>query len=320
MMNNVTDDTTMRKKKGFIPVMLTPFRDTGEVDYDALTEITEFYLASGAVGLFANCLSSEMYDLTPEERLGITRHVVQTAGGKVPVVATGSFGKSLPEMADFVKRIYDTGVEAVILITSLLAAESDSDDVLEANTFRLMEMTDQIPLGFYECPLPYKRILKPELLKRFLGSNRVIYHKDTCLDIELVREKIAASRGFHFGLYDAYLVHAVESLRAGSQGLSCIQGNFFPEVIVWVCENYDDPALKEQVEKVQRFLTDNMDVMHAVYPPVAKYFLRKRGIGLSTFCRSTKATMDSSVEHDVLRLFEDCKLLKDEVNIPDQAR
>ncbi len=316
-MLNVSEQTMMKTKKGFIPVMLTPFRDSGEVDYDALTEITEFYLASGAAGLFANCLSSEMYDLTPEERVAITRHVVRIADGKVPVVATGSFGQSLPEMADFVKKIHDTGVEAVILITSLLAAKDDPDDVLEANTFRLMELTGEIPLGFYECPLPYKRILKPELLKRFLESNRVIYHKDTCLDIELVREKIAASRGFHFGLYDAYLVHAVESLRAGAQGLSCIQGNFFPEVIVWVCQNYDDPELKEQVERVQGFLTRNMDVMHAVYPPVAKYYLQKRGIRLSTFCRTTKATIDSPVQHDIERLFKDCKVLKEELSIQD---
>ncbi len=35
-----------------------------------------------------------------------------------------------------------------------------------------------------------------------------------------------------FGLYDAYMVHAIESLKAGSAGLSCIQGNFFPELIL----------------------------------------------------------------------------------------
>lgn len=307
------------KKKGFIPVMLTPFRETGQIDYDALTEITEFYLASGAVGLFANCLSSEMYNLIPEERLAITRHVVRVANGRAPVVAAGSFGHSLPEMADFVKKIHDTGVEAVILITSVMVNEEDSDNMLEQNVFRLMELTGDIPLGFYECPLPYKRILKANQLKRFLESNRIIYHKDTCLDINLVKEKLAAARGFNFGLYDAYLVHAVESLRAGSHGLSCIQGNFFPEVIVWVCENYENPALKEQVQRVQRFLADNMDVMHAAYPPVAKYFLQKRGIGLSTFCRSTKAVVDSSVKRGMETLFHDCKVLKDEVNIRDHV-
>jgi 4-hydroxy-tetrahydrodipicolinate synthase len=55
-------------QKGFIPVMLTPFKNNGAIDYDALTKLTEFYLEAGAAGLFANCLSSEMYELEPDER------------------------------------------------------------------------------------------------------------------------------------------------------------------------------------------------------------------------------------------------------------
>jgi 4-hydroxy-tetrahydrodipicolinate synthase len=43
-----------------------------------------------------------------------------------------------------------------------------------------------------------------------------------------------------FGLYDAYAVNAVASLKAGAAGLSCIQGNFFPELIVWLCDHFDD--------------------------------------------------------------------------------
>ena len=55
--------------KGFIPVMLTPFSSNGSIDYAALTQLTEVYLQAGAAGLFANCLSSEMFELTDIERL-----------------------------------------------------------------------------------------------------------------------------------------------------------------------------------------------------------------------------------------------------------
>ncbi len=72
--------------------------------------------------------------------------------------------------------------------------------------------------------------------------------------------------------------HAVKSLQAGSAGLSCIQGNFFPELIVWLCDNYADESMADEVNRVQQFLIDNMDVMHNVYPIVAKYWLTKRGL------------------------------------------
>lgn len=302
-------------KKGFIPVMLTPYLTTGEIDYDGLSRITEFYLESGSVGLFANCLSSEMYDLTPEERLSSTRYVVRAVNGKVPVVATGNFGSSLQEQADFVNRMGDAGVAAVILVTGLLAGKDEPDDVFMENTFTLMHLTPGVPLGFYECPLPYKRILKASQLKLLLETKRVIYHKDTCLDIHQVREKIAVANGYDFALYDAYLGHAVASLSAGSDGLSCIQGNFFPEVIVWLCEHYSDPDFGGAVDAVQQFLIMNMDVMHAVYPPVAKYYLQKRGMKISTYCRNTKEVVDATVRRSIDILFEDCRKLREEIGI-----
>src|SRR5690606_25577339 len=147
----------IRKPKGFVPVMLTPFKDNGDIDFDALTALTEFYLAAGATGLFANCQSSEMFELSTEERLAITGHVVKVVNGAVPVVAAGTFGRDINDHVDFIKRISDLGVEAVILITGLLAEEDDSDEIFENHVFELIERTGSIPLGFYECPEPYKR-------------------------------------------------------------------------------------------------------------------------------------------------------------------
>src|SRR5690606_3664686 len=164
----------IEKTKGFVPVMLTPFKDNGAIDFDSLTALTEFYLAAGATGLFANCQSSEMFELTSDERLAITNHVVKVANGTVPVVAAGTFGRDIDEHVDFVKRIGDLGVEAVILITGLLAGEGESDEVLENHVFQLIERTGNIPLGFYECPEPYKRVFSADLLGKFVDTGRVI--------------------------------------------------------------------------------------------------------------------------------------------------
>ena len=41
----------------FIPVMLTPFKENGEIDLDGLKRLTEFYIKAGSKGLFAKCQS-----------------------------------------------------------------------------------------------------------------------------------------------------------------------------------------------------------------------------------------------------------------------
>lgn len=302
-------------QKGFIPVMLTPFTDTGAVDYDTLTRLTEFYLQAGAAGLFANCLSSEMFELTEAERLQVIEHVIKVVNGAVPVVATGTFGGPIAQQADFVKQVHDKGTEAVILITGLLAQETDADAVFNERVFQLLDQTGSIPVGFYECPVPYKRLISPEQLQLFVNTGRVIYHKDTSLDLTQINEKLRLASRPGFGLYDAYMVHAVDSLKAGSAGLSCIQGNYFPELIVWLCDHYNDTDRQAEVAEVQQFLIDNMDVMHNVYPTVAKYFLQLRNFPISTFTRRAVGTFTPAIASQVDALYRKYSRLQEKLSI-----
>ena len=279
--------------------MLSPFTDQGAIDFPALAALTEYYLEAGAAGLFANCLSSEMFELTETERLQAIRLVVKVANGRVPVVATGTFGGTLETQAGFVRQVADCGVQAVIGITGLLAGAEESEAVFAERAFRLLDLTPGVPFGFYECPVPYKRLITPELLGQLVATGRVVYHKDTCLDIRQVREKLRLAGKPGFGLYDAYMVHAVESLRAGSAGLSCIQGNFFPELVVWLCDHYYREDLQEEVSRVQAFFTDHMEVMHTVYPLVAKYFLQQRGLGITTFTRRDVGVFSPEIKRNI---------------------
>ncbi|RKX37217.1 MAG: dihydrodipicolinate synthase family protein, partial [Verrucomicrobia bacterium] len=76
------------------PVMLTPFDEAKEIDWNSLDSLVDWYLEAGAGGLFSVCLSGEMHDLTNDERIGIAAHVVSRVNGKIPVIASGTFGNT----------------------------------------------------------------------------------------------------------------------------------------------------------------------------------------------------------------------------------
>lgn len=275
-------------EKKFVPVMITPFNLKARVDFDAVSRLVDFYLAAGVKGFFANCLSSEMYSITEDERLELTQHIVKYVKGRVPVVATGSFGLTIEEKAEFTKRIYNTGVDAVILITGHYANVEDSDDVLLKNFEKMLRLTGNIPLGLYECPAPYKRVLSADVFRKLLETDRFIYHKDTSIDVEKVKAKLAVipSDNYRFEFYDAHTPNAIYSVRAGAKGMSAIAGNFYPEILVWLCDNAANPERKEDVEWLQSELSRVDPFIHQAYPLSAKYFLRKRGLPVRTISRA----------------------------------
>src|ERR1700681_4879679 len=161
--------------KKFVPVMITPFDLKAKVDLDAVTRLIDFYLAAGVKGFFANCLSSEMFSISEDERLELTKHIVDYVKGAAPVVATGSFGVTIEDKAEFTSRIYDTGIDAAIMITGHFANVEDNNDVLLRNFEKMFSLTGNIPLGMYECPAPYKRIISAETFKSLLSANRLVY-------------------------------------------------------------------------------------------------------------------------------------------------
>lgn len=293
----------MKLPEGFIPVMLTPFTADLHVDYSCLRQLTEFYLEAGAVGLFANCLSSEMYELNDEERLGIIDSVVKQTAGRVPVVATGTFGGSIEEMADFSKKVYALGVDAVIVLNNQFVSETASDDAFLERIHAWLDLTPEIPFGIYECPVPYKRLVSMPVLEDLLATGRLCYHKDTSLNIDDVKAKIKAGSKQVFGLYDAYIEHAKESLIAGSKGLSCIQGNYFPDLIVELCRN------PSKSQAIQDFMSRHMMLMHEAYPTSAKYVLKEMGFPIELATRRKVGALQADQKNGLSQLIKERKSL-----------
>ena len=110
MNRNVQPDSTEGKTTKMIhdfadgvwPVMITAFTRNKQIDWDGMDRLTDWYIDSGIAGLFAVCGSSEMRELTSEERLALATRVVKRVNGRIQVVATGTFGGAVEEQAAFV--------------------------------------------------------------------------------------------------------------------------------------------------------------------------------------------------------------------------
>ncbi len=77
------------------------------------------------------------------------------------------------------------------------------------------------------------------------------------------------------------------SLQMGAKGMSSISGNFYPEILVWMVNNANNPDKQEEVKWLQTEISRVDPVIHIAYPMSAKYFLQKRGLPVRTISRAT---------------------------------
>ena len=261
---------------GVYPVMLTPFTENNEVDYEALGKLVDWYIEKGVNGLFADCQSSEMFFLSLEERVKIGEFVKKHADGRVPVVTSGHISDSLEDQAKELTALAGTGADAVILLTNRLAKENESDEVWLENLKKLLEMIPKdVPLGFYECPYPYKRIISPELLKWCADTGRFYFIKDTSCDIENMKAKLEVIKGTNLKLFNANTSTLLETLELGASGYSGVMANFHPELYVKLCNIYKENPSKAR--KIADFLTVASLIERQVYPVNAKFYQKSIG-------------------------------------------
>ena len=294
-------------------VMITPFTTDLQIDYPALKKLIRWYERAGIQGFFANCASSEMYDLTPEERLKLTRFVVKNS--KVPVVSTGTFSENVEENADFIRKIYKTGVDGVVIITSVIVGKDASESEFAKTLFEIVDRTSDIPLGIYECPSPYKRLVSPELLNKIAETDRFVYLKDTSCDAHIVREKIEACKGTRLGLYNAHTPDVLDTMHHHGAGTSTIASNFYPELYAYICKYANNDDYRDQVDLVNDFILQNEKVIGNKYRISAKYFMKIRGLPLNINSRNFKRDLNAEDKKQLEKLWDDLQNLAAEVDI-----
>ncbi|GFZ96637.1 dihydrodipicolinate synthase family protein [Paenibacillus marchantiophytorum] len=270
---------------GVWPTMITPFTESNEIDYAALERLINWYIGHGVDGLFAVCQSSEMFFLSLEERVQLARFVKEKAAGRVPVIASGHIADSYEDQAQELKAMADTGIDALVLITNRLALEGEMDDTWKLNLDNLLkEIPQELPLGFYECPSPYKRIISPEALKWCAETGRFLFLKDTSCDTHNMKMKLEAVQGTGLHIYNANTATLLETLKLGVTGYSGVMANFHPELYVWLMKYGEEKP--EEAENLISFLSMASLIEKQLYPVNAKYYLMLEGVLTNYHCRS----------------------------------
>lgn len=296
---------------GVYPTMLTPYNEDGSVDYSAIAAMTEWYIAEGSAGIFANCLSSEINQLDLDERDRILGVVMETINGRVPVVASGMTASDPDKQIDELKRMASHGISAVVLIVSRMIAENESEDVLKERTKAVMEALPDCDFGLYECPFPYQRHLSPEFLNWCAETDRFVFFKDTSCRIADIKVKLDAIRGSRLQMYNANSATLLESLQHGASGLSGVMANIHPRWYSMLIKAYFDGDIA-YAQKIQNIVGAMSIFQYQKYQLNAKYYAGLIGLPIKTVqCRNFPGVvLSESNEREIEQFYELSKYIE----------
>ena len=300
----------MEIKNGIYPTMLVAYKESGEIDYDAMGELIEWYIKEGVHGIFALCQSTEIVYLSIEERLKLGKFVMEKVDGRVPVVMSGMTADTLEGQIEEAKLIAALKPDALVLLSNRI----DNDEhytLTEKVKLILKELPEDMPLGIYEIPVPYKRLITDEELEFMAKSGRFAFIKDTCCDIDLMRRRAEIVKGCNFGLFNANAATVLDTFRIGYAGFSGIMANIHPALYVWLFENQNDP----KADRILQYIAMTSVIEARCYPVIAKRYLREYvGLPITDVCRSMKDTNVPAVTYELRAVHELTKEAKNIIN------
>ncbi len=272
---------------GVYPTMITPYQKDLQVDYGVFPELMRWYEDRKVTGVFAICQSSEIFYLSFEERLQILKAIMKTRKPGTVVVASGHTSYDPATQIKEAQAFIAEGIDAYVFITNRFADKSEDDDTFLRRVDHVTRELPDVPLGFYECPHPYNRLLSPAVLKQLVNVANFAFLKDTCCDLDAIKAKLEITKDTGFKIFNANSAQLLESLRLGAAGFSGVMGNFHPQLYTKLCECWqEDPALAERIQDfcgLSSMATGN-------YPVTAKYSIALDGVPMTWLSRSGDAS------------------------------
>ena len=259
--------------KGSIPPLVTPFR-SGAVDYDAYANLVQFQIQNGSHGILVNGTTAEPSTLSVEERNRLVNIAVQTAAGRVPVVAaTGS--QSLQETRELTEHAAKAGADALLIVTPYYIRPPQRG--LVAYYLELASMTE-LPWMVYHIPGRAAVNVTIDTLKELRArSPSFIGMKHAVNDLALVSECHAAL-GPDFRVFVGLEELSFPMMAVGAWGLMNAVGNLRPRILADLCDAVwrGDLATAQQLH--HRLFEINQAVFFDTNPIPMKYMMRRLGI------------------------------------------
>lgn len=213
----------MTRFQGCGTAIVTPFTPVGEVDYAALRALVDWQIESG-IDFIVPCGSTgEAQTLTDQERERVVATVVETAAGRVPIMA-GATSNDTARAVDETRRMCRLGIDYIL--TAAPYYNKPTAEGLERHFLAVADAATR-PVCLYNVPGRTAVNVRPATVLRLAEHPNIMGIKEASGDLKQIMDLIRG-RPDDFAVLsgDDWLTLAV--IAAGGDGLISVISNELP--------------------------------------------------------------------------------------------
>ena len=286
----------MQVLKGSLVALVTPFYESGEVDYDSLKSLVQWHINEGTNGIVSVGTTGESATLNVKEHLEVIKKTVEYASGEIPIIA-GTGANSTQEAIDLTRESQVLGADYSLLVTPYY--NKPTQEGLIKHYEKIASEID-IPQILYNVPTRTACDLIPASVDVLAQIPNIVGIKEAVDETKRINELIEISKKHEsFSVYSGDDPTFYNSLTLGTSGVISVAANIIPRSIAKICElAFDgDWSNANDLNYVYKELYEMLFVQSNPIP--VKWMMYKKKL-ISDIIRLPLTSLDEKYHEDIL--------------------
>lgn len=237
--------------RGLGVALITPFTESGEVDYNALGNLVEYQVNNGADFLCILATTSESPCLSKQEKLDIQHFIVNLVDGRLPIVI-GCGGNNTLALADELKNGDFKGIDGILSVCPYY--NKPTQEGLYQH-FKTLACATELPVILYNVPGRTGINMTAETTLRLANDcENIVAIKEASGNIEQI-DDILKNKPEGFAVLSGDDSLTFPMLAGGAEGVISVIGNALPKEFSQMI-SLEQAGKYEEAVKIHHSLTE----------------------------------------------------------------
>lgn len=237
----------------YLPALITPFTQQGEIDSKAHTGNVRFLAEEGMEGFLIGGSTGEGPYLEPGDRARLIKAIRR----RKTHIMSGIAAESTRVALSLVEEATEAGADSLLVMTPTTMARGRDEYVLRF--FKTIANRSKLPILLYSVPRVTAYNLPLELVWRLSRHDNIIGMKDSSGDVVRL-QSILDSTPRDFLLYSGASKALTAAIAVGCHGAITASGNYAPKLIAKTLSTAkQDPAKARRLQKQLSSLSSDVE-------------------------------------------------------------